>query len=105
MKNRNTTFTTIVLVLACFGLSPVAKALLPPPAPDGGYPNYNTAEGNGALFNLTTGRSNTATGFTALYNNTTGNSNTATGINALFSNTIGDKNTAIGDAALYSNSG
>ena len=37
--------TPVFLVaLACFGLSPMAQALLPPPAPDGGYPNANTAE-------------------------------------------------------------
>ena len=36
--------------LACFGLSPMAQALLPPPPPDGGYPNHNTAEGDDALF-------------------------------------------------------
>jgi hypothetical protein len=81
----------------------MAKALLPPPPPDGGYPNYNTAEGDNALFNLTTGHSNTANGFDALFHNTTGVSNTAFGINALFSNISGDQNTAIGDAALYSN--
>ena len=38
---------------ACFGLTPVAQAVVPPP--DGGYPGFNTAEGQNALFNLTSG--------------------------------------------------
>jgi hypothetical protein len=110
----------IVFVLACFGLSPTARALLPPPEPDGGYPDGNTAEGTDALFNLTTGVDNTATGdhalfsntqggantangFQALVNNTTGGANTANGSLALFFNTTGDFNTAIGNGALFSN--
>ena len=101
MKKPNTTFAMILFTLACFGLSPMARAVSPPP--DGGYANYNTAEGDGALFNLTTGHSNTAIGFDTLYYNTTGRSNTATGINALFNNITGYNNTGIGDAALYSN--
>jgi hypothetical protein len=57
--------TPIFLVtLACFGLSPRAQAQLSPP-PDGGYPFGNTAEGDDALFSLTSGDSNTATGFEA----------------------------------------
>jgi hypothetical protein len=72
-----------LVALACFGLSPTAQALLPPPPPDGGYPNLNTVEGDGALFNLTTGVGNTATGFEALFSNTTGGGNTATGGSAL----------------------
>ena len=43
MKNQNTIFTTILLVLACFALAPTAQAVVP--APDGGYPGGNTAEG------------------------------------------------------------
>ena len=39
----------LALALACFALSPTARAVDPPP--DGGYPNGNTAEGNNALFN------------------------------------------------------
>ena len=75
------------------------------PAPDGGYPNFNTAEGDNALFSLDTsqGVNNTAIGFQALFSNTTGNGNTANGLQALPNNTTGYYNTADGDAALYSN--
>ena len=45
----------IALVLACFALSPERKRSVP--APDGGYPGGNTAEGQSALLSLTTGTS------------------------------------------------
>src|SRR5438270_1952907 len=76
------------------------RAVSPPP--DGGYFNANTAEGQDALFSLTTGFSNTAIGFRALHSTTTGSSNTATGVNALFNNTA-DNNTANGFEALVEN--
>ena len=91
----------IPLVFACFALSPRAQAVSPPP--DGGYLSGNTAEGEDALFSLTTGAWNTALGFQTLNHNTTGNSNTATGVFALFGNTAGEFNTATGVQALYSN--
>ena len=94
-------FFIILLVLGCFALSPTARAVLP--APDGGYPGGNTAEGENALFSLTTGESNTAIGFQALFSNTTGSHNTATGMNALQSNTEGGANTATGSSALIAN--
>jgi trimeric autotransporter adhesin len=94
-------FLLIPLVLVCFGLSPMARAVIP--APDGGYPNQNTAEGTDALFSLTSGNSNTAIGFDALYSNTTGGSNTANGAFALYFNTTGFGNTANGGIALYHN--
>jgi hypothetical protein len=93
----------IPLVLVCFGLSPAPNAFGVNPPPDGGYPGNNTAEGDDALFSLTTGTENTALGFGALYSNTTGDSNTATGSLALFSNTTGVRNTANGFVALANN--
>jgi hypothetical protein len=89
------------IALAWFALSPAARAVSP--APDGGYPNFNTAEGQDALLSLTTGCCNTATGFTALRDNATASNNTATGSAALRFNTTGVDNTATGFAALQSN--
>src|SRR5258707_6420933 len=51
----------IALVFACFALLSTAQAVSP--APDGGYPGGNTAEGKNALFSLTSGGFNTAVGF------------------------------------------
>jgi hypothetical protein len=89
------------VALACFAVFPRAQAVVP--APDGGYPGRNTAEGESALFSLTTGASNTAIGFIALASNTTGDFNTAEGSNALVTNTTGFQNTATGANALFSN--
>jgi len=100
MKIRNITFTTIPLMIACFALSPKAQAVVP--APDGGYPGGNTAEGQNALFSLTTGGFNTAVGFLSLGSNTEGSFNTATGAGTLLLNTA-DGNTATGAGALLSN--
>ena len=74
-QSKNTTIlpVLIALTLGCFGLSPQARAVDPPPG--GGYPNQNTAEGDDALFSLTTGADNTAMGFDALDSNTTGSDN------------------------------
>jgi len=96
-------FFFAAIALICFGSSPTARATLPPPPPDGGYPNRNTAEGDGALFSLTTGARNTAIGTSAVFFNTTGSNNTAVGDSALGGNTVSDNNTAIGVAALASN--
>jgi len=92
---------TLLTLIACLGLTFAAQAVTP--APDGGYPNDNTAEGDNALFSLTTGTSNAAVGFSALDNNTTGSYNTATGYWALFANTTGLFNTASGGNALFYN--
>jgi hypothetical protein len=93
----------IAVVLACFGLSLGPKAFGVTPAPDGGYANENTAEGDSALFSLTTGDHNTANGFEALFSNTTGSGNTAIGHNTLQGNTTGFHNTATGGGALVTN--
>jgi hypothetical protein len=79
----------IVMMLASFTLSQMALAVSP--APGGGYPGLNTAEG----VSLTTGTDNTANGYTALFSNTTGNTNAASGLNALVSNN-GSLNIAVG---------
>jgi hypothetical protein len=72
------------------------------PAPDGGYPGFNTAEGQNALFSLTLGSANTAVGWFSLWGNVAGSFNTATGAGALLFNTS-DQNTAFGAAALLFN--
>src|SRR2546430_2741018 len=92
----------IPLVLMCAALLPEARAVTP--APDGGYPGFNTAEGDGALQSLTSGTSNTAIGFDALFSNTTGSNNTAAGIGALSNNTTGNFNTTDGAHSLENNS-
>jgi hypothetical protein len=83
-----------------FVLAQRTQAVNPPP--DGGYPGGNTAEGQSALLNLTSGTFNTAVGLFSLRSNTEGNFNTAIGGGALFANTAND-NTATGAGALLSN--
>jgi hypothetical protein len=92
---------TLVLVFVCLALSPAARAVSP--APDGGYSNFNTAEGDHALENLTSGIENTALGFDALKLDTTGSFNTATGVEVLPNNTTGELNTGSGPFALNQN--
>src|SRR5881394_286256 len=89
----------IISALACFALVPQAQAVVP--APDGGYPGGNTAEGQSALFSLTSGGYNTAIGFLSLKSNTAGPFNTGIGAGALLANvgeSTGDgaENTATG---------
>jgi hypothetical protein len=93
MRNRNMTLTAILLALDFFAISPFAQAVVP--APDGGYPGDNTAEGRAALLSLTTGSYNTAISFFSLSNNTDGNFNAAIGARALPANTSAE-NTATG---------
>jgi hypothetical protein len=90
----------ILIGIVCLGLFPNAQAVVP--APDGGYPGGNTAEGQSALFSLTTGGYNTAVGFFSLRSNTIGSFNTALGAGTLFAST-GDQNTATGAGALLGN--
>jgi uncharacterized coiled-coil protein SlyX len=91
----------IALALCCFALAPDVQAVTP--APDGGYPGGNTAEGQNALQSLTSGTNNTATGLRALFLNTSGVNNTAAGSQALLNNTTGGANTANGYVALVTN--
>ena len=99
MNKRNLTFTTILLLLGLLAPSPMAYAVSP--APDGGYPGGNTAEGQNALLSLTTGSYNTAVGFFSLKSDIAGQFNTAIGAGALIANTA-DQNTATGAGALLS---
>ena len=87
-------------VLAILAFSSIAQAVSP--APDGGYPGGNTAEGQSALQSLTNGVYNTAVGLFSLESNATGNFNTAVGAGTLFATTA-DENTAVGAGALFSN--
>jgi hypothetical protein len=107
----------ILFLLICLAFLPESQAVSPPP--DGGYAGGNTAEGQSALFSLTTGTYNTANGIYSLLSLTDGsfctgvgagtlllntaNNNTATGAGALFNNTTGEANTANGTFALFSN--
>ena len=97
----------IALALLYFAILPKAQAVIPPP--DGGYPGFNTAEGQNALFGRTTGVANTAIGWHSLFSNTDGSYNTGIGAGTLLFN-VGDQttgegtqNTAIGTGALLFN--
>jgi hypothetical protein len=89
------------VILCLVAVAPTIHAVLPPP--DGGYPGGNTAEGQNALLNLTSGGFNTAIGWVSLQSDTTASFNTAVGAGTLFRNN-GDENTAVGTGAMLSNS-
>jgi hypothetical protein len=93
----------ILIAFACVALVSAPGAFAVVPAPDGGYPNGNTAEGDNALLQLTTGASNTAIGLDALSSDTIGSNNTATGFAVLLNNTTGFDNTGNGFQALEDN--
>ena len=107
LKRIMPSLSSVALCLSGFALAPLARAVVP--APDGGYPGFNTAEGQNALLNLTTGIGNTAVGWFSLWSNTDGSYNTAVGAGTLLFNignqSTGDgiQNTAIGAAALLNN--
>ncbi len=97
---KQTTPVFLFALLLCFWVLQGVQAVVPPP--DGGYPGFNTAEGQNALFSLTTGSANTAVGWFSLGSLTTGSFNTAVGAGTLLFNTA-DNNTALGGAALLFN--
>src|SRR5215468_7907258 len=99
---KQTTSVSLVALLVAFIAIPWSAQAVSP-APDGGYPGGNTAEGDFALQNLTAGTFNTALGAFTLFSNSTGLQNTATGAGALFRNTEGFNNTANGAGALENN--
>ena len=117
-SEKSKAFITGIATISCLALSPIARAVVPPP--DGGYANFTTAEGQNALFSLTSGAANTAVGWFSLKSVTagsfntsvgagtlvlnTGDANTATGTAALLLNTMGTQNTANGTATLVNNS-
>jgi hypothetical protein len=93
----------VALTLGAFAFASAPTAFGVVPAPDGSYPNGNTAEGGNALLDLTTGESNTAIGLDALSSDTTGSNNTATGFAVLLNNTTSSNNTGNGFQALEFN--
>jgi uncharacterized coiled-coil protein SlyX len=100
MKTTVHCFVSSVAILYLAAVAQKAQAVVPPP--DGGYPGFTTAEGEKALFSLTTGSANTAVGWYSLFSNAAGGFNTATGAGSLLFNTAND-NTAFGAAALLFN--
>jgi hypothetical protein len=99
-RKTATALALIIFALGSFALPQRTQAVSP--APDGGYPGLNTAEGQNALFSLTTGQANTALGWFSLRSLTGGSFNTATGVGTLLFNTA-DENTAFGAVALLNN--
>ena len=107
LKRVTPSLSLTAITLVYFAVASLAQAVVP--APDGGYPGGNTAEGQNALLSLTTGTYNTAVGLHSLGSNTDGSYNTAVGAGTLLLN-IGNQsmgegvqNTAIGAVALLSN--
>ena len=90
---KTTIRSVLSLTFVCLGTVAAIQAVVPPP--DGGYPGGNTAEGQNALLNLTSGGFNTAVGWLSLRSETTGSFNTGVGAGTLFRNN-GDENTAVG---------
>jgi hypothetical protein len=100
MKTANRLFLVALALMSLSVVGSVAQAVVPPP--DGGYPNFTTAEGTNALQNLTTGAGNTGVGWRALFADTTASFNTGLGAGALLLNQA-DSNTAVGAVALLLN--
>src|SRR5438874_3931227 len=100
MKIQTPSILMVITLLCVAAAGPKAQAVSP--APDGGYPGGNTAEGTSALLSRTTGTYNTAIGIYSLLSLTGGNFCTGVGAGTLLSNTA-DQNTATGAGALLSN--
>ena len=94
-------FLILGVALCWFALSPALKAGCP--NPPGVCFGQNTAVGQDALFNVTSGVWNVGVGAQSLFNDTTGNQNTAIGYQTLFNNIDGDHHTGIGSQALFNN--
>ncbi len=96
-------FLLIPLILVCFAFAPQTRAVVP--APDGGYPGLNTAEGQQALNLATTGFANTGLGWRSLFSVTAASFNTGVGAGALVltHGNGSDINTAVGAAAMLLN--
>jgi len=89
----NTLSLVLFALLTYFAPTLGVEAVVPPP--DGGYPNFTTAEGTKALQSLTSGVANTALGWYSLFSNTDGSFNTAVGAGTLVLN-VGDQTTGEG---------
>lgn len=89
----------IALAIACYALLPRAQA-----APEAALPGFNTADGQNALANVTTGAANSAFGWSSLLSDTDGSFNTGLGAGALLSNNA-TGSTAVGAASLLFNTG
>jgi trimeric autotransporter adhesin len=109
MKKRN--IIAVLSALVCFALCQQVQAAPVPETPDPGAVggSFNTADGDHALFNVTTGLGNAAFGWFSMLSNIDGSNNTAVGAASLLLN-IGDsttgegqENTAAGTAALLFN--
>jgi hypothetical protein len=96
-------FFILAVAFCCCALSSALNAGCPnPPGVCGGQ---NTAVGQDALFNVTTGVWNVGVGVQALFHDTFGDQNTAVGYQTLFTNVDGTKSTGIGSQALFNNTG
>src|SRR5437762_5042406 len=99
MKTSIRLVLTLLTFLCLAAVGPKARAVVP--APDGGYPGGNTAEGQNALLSLTIGGFNTAVGYLSLRSNTNTSFNTAVGAGTLLASTA-HENTAVDAGALLS---
>ena len=80
MKTKKLSLVFIPLP-AYFSALPTSQAVNPPPG--GGYPGGNTAQGQNALLNLTSGTYNTAIGWFSINSNKIGSFDTAVGAGTL----------------------